>query len=249
MTVRTKQVFMDRTQQMAAYSTAEYSFARDVATSLVNDYSFLVWEITLPDLSPLSAEFAYGRLLGIRGTLCRICPASHMHMLDYRTVEKWRAAESRLYDYFNSLSRDHVLYAVAREVEERWTTRVESFLNVVSDRVVSGQVPDQLGLLRGIDGIALHLAQREIFRWSGYFNVSSGNAHAIKLRIRLFSLFLAIQRMDFVPSFNAIRSYRETFGISDRQAYPWWFVDCDLTERQMNWTHRRLTNENLGWRF
>jgi hypothetical protein len=226
-----------------------YSFARDVATSLVVDYSNLVWQLTSPNLSAMSAEFAYGRLLGVRGSLCRICPASYHDLLEDDTVHTWRTAERHLYDFFNGESKNEILIGVAKAVEERWTTCVEAFLALMSAKVVSGEVRDQIGLLRGIDSIALHLAQRELFRWSEYFNVSTGNAQAVKLRIRLFSLFLATQRMDFGSSYVAIRSYRETFGILDRQAYPWWFVDTDLTERQMNWTYRRLKIENLGWRF
>jgi hypothetical protein len=227
----------------------EYVFARDVATTLVNNYSELVWQTTSSYLSSMSAEFAYGRLLGARGALCRICPTNHMRLLAPRTLESWEAAEKRLQNYFAHLSEDDVLFGVARQVEARWTQSVEAFLRVMSARVMGDEIPEHLGLLRGIDSVALHLAQRELFQWSQYFNVSSANTKALKLRIRLFALFLSTRRLDFNTSYPAIRSYRETFGIADRQAYPWWFVDCDLTERQMNWTHRRLNNESLGWRF
>ena len=53
----------------------------------------------------------------------------------------------------------------------------------------------------------------------------------------------------FCAAFPAIQSYRQTFRIHDPLAYPWWFVDCRLTERQLNWTHRRLPIEDLSWRF
>jgi hypothetical protein len=233
----------------ACIVSSEYSFARDVAISLVDEYSDLVSRLSQSAESPVSIEYAYERLLGVRGTLCRICPSHFMSLLDSDTVERWRTAESSLCGYMNGLSKDDLVYETARRVEERWTLNVERFLRVTAAKTLDGEIRDQLGLLRGIDAIALHLAQRELFHWSDYFNVSSGNAQALKLRIRLFSLFVATQRVEFGSAYKAIKNYRETFGISDRLAYPWWFVDCDLTERQMNWTYRRLNDESLGWRF
>ena len=227
----------------------EYSFARDVAETLISEYATLVVKLSSPHESAISAEFAYERLLGARGALCRICPPSLMHLLYPSSLDLWRDSERKLAVYFEELDKDSSLFEIARKVEDRWTSNVERFVQVMSAKALAGELRDQIGMLRGIDSIALHLAQRELFRWSEYFNVPNGNAQALKLRIRLFSLYISTQRQSFGSSYLAIRSYRETFGILDRQAYPWWFVDCDLTERQMNWTYRRLSSENLGWRF
>jgi hypothetical protein len=238
-----------RTEKYENLQPEKSAFAADVATTLVSEYADLVRQLTDPNIPELSAEFAYSRLLGVRGSLCRICPASFTELLSPKTIDRWRSAEKRLSEYFWDLNGDEALHIIARRIEERWTANVEAFLRSMSMRVSTGDLADQIGMLRAIDAIALHLAQRELFRWSGYFNVPSGNTQAVKLRIRLVSLYLCTQRHDFGSSYPAIRSYRETFGISDRHAYPWWFVDCDLTERQMNWTHRRLCGNGLDWRF
>ena len=120
---------------------------------------------------------------------------------------------------------------------------------MVAVRLKEAEIPEQLGILKGIDTVGMHLAQREILSLSQAFEIHADNAQAVKLRVRLLSLFLTLHRDGFYHAYPAIQSYRRTFRIFDPVAYPWWFVDCHLTERQLNWTYRRMPIDDLNWRF
>ena len=122
-------------------------------------------------------------------------------------------------------------------------------MQTLAARLGETEIADKLGILKGIDTVGMHLAQREIFQLSDTLTLPLENAQAVKLRVRLLSLFLTLHRCGFCTAFPAIQSYRRTFRIFDPVAYPWWFVDCRLTERQLNWTYKRMPIEELTWRF
>jgi len=134
-------------------------------------------------------------------------------------------------------------------VESGWADSIERYVLTLSARLRETETPDKIGILKGIDTVGLHLAQRELFALSSSFAVPLENAQAVKLRVRLLALFLTMHRCGFGPAFPAIQSYRETFRIHDPLAYPWWFVDCRLIERQLHWTFRRVPAADLDWRF
>jgi hypothetical protein len=138
---------------------------------------------------------------------------------------------------------------VINRVEEAWMTSAEAFMDLLVSDIQHAEVQRQLGLLQGIDSVAMHLAQREIFRVSNSVKIPVSNAHAVKLRMRLLALYLMLHSSYFETIFPVIQSYRETFRINDPSAYPWWFVDHRLTERQLAWNYRRMDTSELAWRF
>jgi hypothetical protein len=235
--------------QPAIFLDQRSPFPKDVVEGIVDEYADLVQSLTAPDASDFMLERSYGRILCVRGTLCRVCPSPLMKLVGKKGLKTWQTAEQHLYDFFFCVSKNDSLLQIIRKSEANWIKSAERYIHSMSANLLHEDVPDQIGLLRGIDSIALHLAQRELFHWSGIYGIPPDNAPAVKLRVRLLSLFLVTDRVNFEPSYRAIQSYRETFGIFDRLAYPWWFVDCNLTERQMNWTYRRLGNDTFGWRF
>ncbi len=221
----------------------------DVAAKLIDEYDELVMSLVSDYSSAFRQEFAYGRLLGVRGQLCRLCPSHMMRLLPRKALDKWQRAERSLRDFLSGKTQTAQMTDIAQRVESCWAISSERYIQVMSSQATSAEISDQMGLLKGIDTIALHLAQREIFDLSGTLSIPVDNAQAVKLRMRLLSLFLTLHRCRFCAAFRAIQSYRETFRIYDPLAYPWWFVDCRLTERQLNWTYRRLGEDELGWRF
>jgi hypothetical protein len=172
-----------------------------------------------------------------------------MQRLPKRGLQRWAWAETGLRRYVDQADRLNDLVGIAQRVEAGWAESIERFVMNLASNLHEATIPDKMGILKAIDTIGLHLAQRELFALSQTFAVPLENAHAVKLRVRLVSLFLTLNRCGFCAAFPAIQSYRETFRIYDPLAYPWWFVDCRLTERQLNWTYRRLPTDDMDWRF
>ena len=230
--------------------TAEpVEMSHDALEFLIDGYGKLVEGLLDPRASEAGIEFAYSRLLGTRGNICRLCPAGDMGRLSNKLVKRWDWAETHLREYLGSAPQLAEVVAVARRVEEGWADSMERYVLTLSARMKETEVSDQLGILKGIDTVSLHLAQREVFSLSQSFAIPLENTNAVKLRVRLLSLFLTLHRCGFCQSFPAIQSYRRTFRIEDPHAYPWWFVDCRLTEKQLNWTYRRIPIADLNWRF
>lgn len=223
--------------------------SHDVVEALVESYARLVEDLLDPRAGALRIEFAYSRLLGTRGSICRLCPASEMDALGRRVRQRWAWAETHLRDCLSETRRLEEMTLIAQGVEAGWADSIERFVLTLTSRLHETEISDKMGILKGIDTVGLHLAQREQFALSETFAIPLENAHAVKLRVRLLSLFLTLHRCGFCPAFPAIQSYRQTFRIHDPVAYPWWFVDCRLSERQLNWTYRRLPREELAWRF
>jgi DNA-binding transcriptional ArsR family regulator len=223
--------------------------AFDALAVLVEEYARHVERLVRPKASPASLEFAYSRLLGARGNICRLCPADAMAELPRRTHDRWAWAESQLHEALSDPTRLETFALIARKVEDGWAESIERYVITLSARLSDTEIADQLGILKGIDTVGMHLAQREIFQLSDALTLPLENAQAVKLRVRLLSLFLTLHRCGFCAAFPAIQSYRRTFRIYDPVAYPWWFVDCRLTERQLNWNFKRMPIEDLTWRF
>lgn len=223
--------------------------SRDALEFLIDGYAKMVESLLDPRASSAGIEFAYSRLLGMRGGICRLCPVEDMARLPKRAGHRWAWAEEHLRDYLGDASQLENVVAVARRVEGGWADSIERFVLTLSTRLGEIEISDQLGILKGIDTVGMHLAQREQFALSQTLSIPLENAQAVKLRVRLLALFLTLHRCGFCQAFPAIQSYRRTFRIYDPVAYPWWFVDCRLTERQLNWTPRRLPEAELAWRF
>jgi hypothetical protein len=225
------------------------AIASDIAITLVSEYLSLVEDLASPNSSIYRQEYAYGRLLGARGMLCRLCPVHLTDRLPREAYVDWRKAELLLQDYLVKKRGSGRIIEVALNVEARWTESAERFIRVIFSQLEDADVFEQMGYLKGIDTIALHLAQREMLRAEGYLLLPVDNAQAVKLRLRLLAIHLALHRSAFRCAFGAIQSYRESFRIYDPLAYPWWFVDCSLTEKQLHWTYRRLADQDMCWRF
>lgn len=246
----------ERTDELCARQTRRMrTFARPATVSLdvveahVEAYARLVEDLLDPRATSRRIEFAYSRLLGARGSVCRLCAPNEMEILPRRSLQRWDWAETRLRDYLGRAQHLEDVVAVAQEVEAGWADSMERFVLTLTSRLHETATADKIGILKGIDTVGLHLAQRELFALSETFAVPLENTQAVKLRVRLMALFLTLHRCGFCPAFAAIQSYRETFRIHDPAAYPWWFVDCRLSERQLNWTHRRVPSADLDWRF
>lgn len=223
--------------------------SHDALDYLIEGYARLVEGLLDPRASAFGIEFAYSRLLGTRGGICRLCPTADMGRLPMKAVRRWEWAETHLRDYLGRAPQLEGVVAVARRVEEGWAESMERYVLTLTARLGETETQDKIGILKGIDTVSMHLAQRENFALSHTLAIPLENTSAVKLRIRLLALFLTLHRCGFCAAFPAIRNYRETFRIHDPLAYPWWFVDCRLTERQLNWTHRRIPIEDLNWRF
>ena len=223
--------------------------SRDATEFLVEAYAKLVEGLLDPRASAAGVEFSYSRLLGTRGGICRLCPREDMGRMSKKALKRWEWAETYLREYLGRAPQLAQVVEVARRVEEGWSDSIERYVLTLSSRMHEIETAEKIGILKGIDTVSLHLAQREAFSLSASFAIPLENANAVKLRVRLLSLFLTLHRCGFCPAFPAIQSYRRTFRIHDPVAYPWWFVDCRLTERQLNWNHRRIPVEELDWRF
>src|SRR5579883_45726 len=205
-------------------SVQDPTIARDIANSLVKDYHDLVEDLASSASSIYRQEYAYGRLLGIRGALCRLCPVHLIDRLPKEAYVEWRESELTLQDFLVQTKGSGRMIEVVMNVEARWAESAERFIRVIFSRLEEADVCEQIGFLKGIDTIALHLAQREKFRTEGYLVLPVENAQEVKLRMRLLSLYLTLHRAAFQGAFGAIQSYRESFRIHDPSAYPWWFV-------------------------
>ncbi len=228
---------------------APTEMSHDALAFLIDGYAKLVETLLDPRVSASGIEFAYSRLLGTRGAICRLCPRADMGRLPHKDVRRWEWADTSLRDYLGRAPQIEEVVTVARRVEAGWADSIERYVLTLTARMHETEIPDKIGILKGIDTVSLHLAQREVFALSGSLAIPLENTHAVKLRVRLLALFLTLHRCGFYPAFPAIQSYRRTFRIHDPLAYPWWFVDCRLTERQLNWTHRRIPAAELDWRF
>ncbi len=237
----------DRVRELKTSAPPEMS--QDALDFLIEGYARLVESLLDPRASASGIEFAYSRLLGTRGGICRLCPSVDMGRLPMKAVKRWEWAETHLRGYLDKAPQLEEVARVARRVEDGWADSMERYVLTLTARLHETGIPDKIGMLKGIDTVSLHLAQREVFALSQSLAIPWKNTSAVKLRIRLLALFLTLHRCGFCAAFPAIQSYRETFRIHDPLAYPWWFVDCRLTEKQLNWTHRRIPAEDLGWRF
>lgn len=221
----------------------------DLIARQIDEYDDLVEAFTSPDANAMRLEYAYGRLLGVRGALCRLCPVGATELLPAASVRKWHRAERHLRDFLESHASDNAVEDVINHVEEAWIGSVEAYMDLLVSHMHDAEVQRQLGLLKSIDTVALHLAQREVFRVTKSVTIPLSSAHAVKLRMRLLALYIVLHSSYFEAIMPVIRSYRETFRISDPSAYPWWFIDRRLTERQLAWTYRRVDRTELAWRF
>jgi len=234
----------------AAESTRLASYVPpDVFAALANEYSELVDTLSSDNASFGLREHVYGRVLGVRGSLCRLCPVDAVNGLDRETQELWQKSEAQLRDFAASADGIAVLTEIAESVEERWSESVDRFVAAIAGSRLEDSVASHLGLLKAIDSMALHLAQRDIFLRENTMSVPMSSTTSTKIRVRLIAMLLVLHRKRFESSVPAIRSYRETFRIDDPKAFPWWFVDAKLTERHLNWTYRRLVASDYGWRF
>jgi hypothetical protein len=222
---------------------------RDAVEAMIDEYARYVESLLDPRTGGSRIEYAYTRLLGTRGNICRICPAGETARLGKRALNRWAWAETRLRDYLGRADTLPKLISIAQRAEDAWADSMERYVVTLTTRLKDADVPDKLGILKGVDTVGMHLAQREIFELSHTLAIPLENANAVKLRVRLLALFLTIHRLGFCQAFPAIQSYRRTFRINDPDAYPWWFVDCRLNERQLNWTYRRMPEKDLDWRF
>ena len=223
--------------------------AHDALEALVEEYARHVEGLLHPKATPIGIEFAYSRLLGARGNLCRVCSPAEMSQVPKRDLRRWEWAETHLRERLSDPQRMGELTQIAQHVEDGWASSIERYVQTLAARLGETEIADKLGILKGIDTVGMHLAQREIFQLSDALTLPLENTQAVKLRVRLLSLFLTLHRCGFCTAFPAIQSYRRTFRIFDPVAYPWWFVDCRLTERQLNWTPKRLPIDDLIWRF
>ena len=82
-------------------------------------------------------------------------------------------------------------------MEDGWADSIERYVLTLAARLHETEIPDKLGILKGIDTVGLHLAQREIFALSQTLAIPLENAQAVKLRVRLLSLFLTLHRCGF----------------------------------------------------
>ena len=228
---------------------APLEISHDALDFLIDGYAKLVESLLDPRASEPGIEFAYSRLLGTRGNICRLCPLDDMGELPRKALKRWEWAETYLREYLGRAPQIEEVVAIARRVEDGWADSIERYVLTLSSRMNETEIPDKIGILKGIDTVSLHLAQREVFALSQSLAIPLENANAVKLRVRLLSLFLTLHRCGFCQAFPAIQSYRRTFPNYDPVAYPWWFVDCRLTERQLNWTYRRIPAADLDWRF
>jgi hypothetical protein len=226
-----------------------HEFSRDAVEAMIEEYGKHVESLLDPRAGHSRIEYAYSRLLGSRGNICRLCPTSEMNKLDKKAVQRWSWAETQLRNYLGSRETLPRLIDIAQRVEQGWADSMERYITTLSARLGDCDIPDKLGILKGIDTVGMHLAQREIFELSHTLAIPLENTNAVKLRVRLLALFLTLHRCRFSHAYPAIQSYRRTFRIHDPVAYPWWFVDCRLTERQLNWTYKRMPVENFDWRF
>jgi hypothetical protein len=227
----------------------DHSVPIDLIGRHVDEFEGLVKGFIDEHSSEMRREFAYGRLLGARGTLCRLCPVGATELLPSQVIRKWERAERLLKSFFESWSDDESLKNVIERVEAKWIASAEAYLDALMLRMKDAEVESQLGLLKSIDAVALHLGQREVFRKTGTLRLPMINAHEMKLRVRLVALYIMVHASVFDASIPVIQRYRETFRISDPAAYPWWFIDFRLTDKQLAWTYRRLSGEDLAWRF
>ena len=85
--------------------------AHDALEVLVEEYARHVEGLLHPKATPAGIEFAYSRLLGARGNICRLCPVSEMPALPRRCVRRWEWAETRLRDHFTDPLRMEELAA------------------------------------------------------------------------------------------------------------------------------------------
>jgi hypothetical protein len=222
--------------------------AWDVVAHLVRDYAHWVDIFTDISTSGNMLLHAYSEILRIRGALCRACPPDYSMYVDKRIAHLWRRTESRLHEYAVNSSGQLVLRNLGRQVERGWEPASLNFMRLLANGHVDDDIQSQLGILKAIDVIGLHLAQRDIFFREEDRSPAPQMVSSAKLRMRLISMLLSLNKQTFKKSAHAIRSYREAFGIDDAHAYPWWFIDTKLTEKQLNWTYRRMSEINYGWR-
>ncbi len=241
---------VDMVRQLKA-SAPPPEMSHDALEFLIEGYARLVEGLLDPRASASGIEFAYSRLLGTRGGICRLCPAEDMGT----PAAKSRPALGLGGDPPAGLFGPR---AAARRSRHRRPPRRRR-LGGQHGAVCSDA--DGAAARDGNTGQNRHLERALIrsactwpsaksspcpSRWRFHLE----NTSAVKLRVRLLALFLTLHRCGFCAAFPAIQSLpRARSASTTRVAYPWWFVDCRLTERQLNWTHRRIPFEDLNWRF
>lgn len=99
--------------------------SHDAVEAMIDEYARHV-ESLLDDRAGHSRiEYAYSRLLGSRGNICRICPPGEMDKLDKRAIQRWSWAESHLRNYLGSADTLPKLITIAQRVEQGWADSME----------------------------------------------------------------------------------------------------------------------------
>ncbi len=68
---------------------APFEMSHDALEFLIESYAKLVEGLLDPRASASGIEFAYSRLLGTRGSICRLCPLSDMGRLPGKAIKRW----------------------------------------------------------------------------------------------------------------------------------------------------------------
>ena len=119
-------------------------------------------------------EYSYSRLLGTRGAACRLCPREDMGRLSKKAVKRWEWAETYLREYLGQAPQHAEVVEVARRVEDGWADSIERYVLTLSSRMHETETAEKIGILKGIDTVSLHLAQREAFALSAVVRHPAG---------------------------------------------------------------------------
>src|SRR3569833_2278964 len=112
-----------------------YEFSRDAVEAMIEEYAKHVESLLDPRAGHSRIEYAYSRLLGARGNICRICPPSDMTKLDKKAIQRWSRAESQLRDYLGSTDTLPKLIDIAQRVELGWADSMERYITTLSVRL------------------------------------------------------------------------------------------------------------------
>ena len=81
-------------------------------------------------------------------------------------MKRWEWAETHLRDYLGHAPQVEAVVAVAQRVEDGWAESMERYVLTLTARMRETETADKIGILKGIDTVSLHLAQREVFALS-----------------------------------------------------------------------------------
>ena len=144
-----------------------HEFSRDAVEAMIDEYAKHIESLLDPRAGHSRIEYAYSRLLGARGNICRLCPPDEMTKLDKKAIQRWSWAETHLRDYLGGSDTLPKLIDIAQHVEQGWAESMERYITTLSVRLGDCGIPDKLGILKGIDTVGMHLAQRETARQRG----------------------------------------------------------------------------------